>query len=607
MPAAAQLVALLLLPLCAELARREDGRSISLPLHRVAAPTPGFLAERHARRRRLDEAPAGAVASHVHGDLAQNGYFSTVVAIGSPAQVFELIVDTGSGVTAVPCSGCTQCGAHRRFDAHASSTVRPCKGEGCSFSIRYQEGSSYRGEYFDDNFTVGTARHCVSFAFRFGCSSVETGLFRSQGADGIMGLAPRRNTRKTVQDALVEHKMVSDAFSLCIARQEDGGRGFIAFGDALSAQMRERATWTKLIGRGSYLLELRGVQLGPRGRSLGKPQSTLLDSGTTFVYAGRRIFRPLFDALQAVELRDCGLRKGPAPRRDEMCVLPYADGEIVTEAEMAKRLDRCFEPLHFRVGNGTVEAAASSYFYAETSKTARGSLWCLGVFRNQNEQLVLGANVLQNHLVTIDRARGAVGFLPWQCGAEPHLATAASAAAVAARAPPPTCARLDAQLPRVVAPKPAKKPSPAPSEPARASGGGAHSAPLLLHAFRKSADAVRGRPPRGWRISSRAVAAAVFALVLATCLLLALLLVLRAPHDGAKYSPPGEQVERAQCSGCWRCGCSACCEELARDIDDLAEELFEDAPLVPRGPPSASRPAGEAGLADAAASATLTA
>ena len=47
-------------------------------------------------------------------------YYTTRLFIGTPPQEFALIVDTGSTVTYVPCSGCEQCGKHQvRFHFRA--------------------------------------------------------------------------------------------------------------------------------------------------------------------------------------------------------------------------------------------------------------------------------------------------------------------------------------------------------------------------------------------------------------------------------------------------------------------------------------------------------
>ena len=189
--------------------------------------------------------------------LATVGYFSATVCLGTPPRPFELIVDTGSSITSVPCRQCTVCGAHRagrrgRFDERASSTAErtscidpnlgcaSCsRGGGCTYKVEYLEGSSLKGRVLRDtvvlapsnvehdgrancaNATALTATpsrqsaaaaaaasyYCSSTAafasastvrslsaFRartfFGCQTHETGKFREQTADGILGLQP---------------------------------------------------------------------------------------------------------------------------------------------------------------------------------------------------------------------------------------------------------------------------------------------------------------------------------------------------------------------------------------------------------------------------------
>jgi len=40
----------------------------------------------------------------------REGYFYAALALGSPPQLFDVIVDTGSTITYVPCNDCQHCG-----------------------------------------------------------------------------------------------------------------------------------------------------------------------------------------------------------------------------------------------------------------------------------------------------------------------------------------------------------------------------------------------------------------------------------------------------------------------------------------------------------------
>ena len=146
--------------------------------------------------------------------LLADGVYTARVCLGSPAVPFDLVVDTGSFLTAVPCAWCSHCGAHtrgsgRRFEPRQSSMLqlsdcrdgtrvsaianstaarrRACK----EFHVGYAEDSSYRGLLMSDvaylrpanGLAVRTVRH------RFGCVLQEMGQLYDQHVDGILGLA----------------------------------------------------------------------------------------------------------------------------------------------------------------------------------------------------------------------------------------------------------------------------------------------------------------------------------------------------------------------------------------------------------------------------------
>jgi hypothetical protein len=127
--------------------------------------------------------------------------------VGTPPQRQSLIIDTGSHYTAFPCTGCNQCGDHtdKYFSVKDSSTavVPKCKRENCLVSQKYSEGSSWNGYKVVDNFWIG-GEHAdfvagaTNYAMNltFACQTEETGLFRTQLADGIMGMSAAEDTCK---------------------------------------------------------------------------------------------------------------------------------------------------------------------------------------------------------------------------------------------------------------------------------------------------------------------------------------------------------------------------------------------------------------------------
>ena len=127
------------------------------------------------------------------------GTHFSYVYVGTPPQRQSVIVDTGSHYTAFPCTGCSQCGQHTDayWDLKNSSTAKisKCGKDPCSFGQSYSEGSSWKAFKVVDKFWVGGVDvkqldgGDKAIDFMFGCQTSETGLFRTQLADGIMGMA----------------------------------------------------------------------------------------------------------------------------------------------------------------------------------------------------------------------------------------------------------------------------------------------------------------------------------------------------------------------------------------------------------------------------------
>ena len=201
--------------------------SATTPLTFVHADPAGPYSSRHAVAHRLLSNTSG----RMHGNLFSRGYFAANVCLGtgSGRRSFDLIVDTGSQLTALPCRDCSQCGMHMhdvgtvrervgaRFDVKASPTAvalkcgtqpagthcRSCSHNTCGYEQSYTEGSTIRGRLVTDlcHFrAVSGEEHPVRATF--GCQTYESGLFFKQVADGIAGFAPGGMYGPTLFDSL---------------------------------------------------------------------------------------------------------------------------------------------------------------------------------------------------------------------------------------------------------------------------------------------------------------------------------------------------------------------------------------------------------------------
>ena len=165
--------------------------STVLPLQRVSpADLPGS--------RRLDEA---------RGYGHRRNIYYVDVTVGDPGQVQSLIVDTGSSITAFPCTTTCEsggCGEHLdpQFNPEGSKTLdwllcldgrctNGCQDDfpWCTYSISYSEGSSIQGYVFEDLVAAGHPdRGNGKSRALLGCHTRETNLFLTQNPTGIIGL-----------------------------------------------------------------------------------------------------------------------------------------------------------------------------------------------------------------------------------------------------------------------------------------------------------------------------------------------------------------------------------------------------------------------------------
>lgn len=227
-----------------------------------------------------------SVSFPLYGSIHRTAYWFADIFIGSPVpQRQSLIVDTGSSVTAFPCSDCKQqCGKHvdapfnlsisdtrdpvacdatcplcsRSFppirsthnddslhDAGNTNQVHPQAAQ-CAYRVEYTEGSLLAGRWYQDqlwvhqrlpqlNGTVDqiTTNTSARLPIPFGCHARETHLFLKQKASGILGLEP--------ESGYGPQPFVTSVLRSMLSKQLQPKESSSAFAD-LSAMKNQRLT-----------------------------------------------------------------------------------------------------------------------------------------------------------------------------------------------------------------------------------------------------------------------------------------------------------------------------------------------------------------------------
>ncbi|KAH9315061.1 hypothetical protein KI387_023688, partial [Taxus chinensis] len=345
-------------------------------------------------------------------------YYTTRLRIGTPQQEFALIVDSGSTVTYVPCSTCTQCGNHQdpRFQPELSNTYKPVKcGVDCSncdieknqckYERQYAEMSSSSGVLGEDIVSFGDESALRPQRAVFGCENSETGDIYHQHADGIMGLG--RGTL-SIMDQLVQSGVIANSFSLCYGGMGIGGGAMILGAIPPPPEM----VFTKSNPNRSpyYNIQLKGMRVAGNPLPLSRQVfdgkfGTVVDSGTTYAYLPEAAFVAFRDAV----IKHIGSLKridGPDPSYHDIC-FSGAGSDISQLSRKFPHVDLVFEKEQM------LSIAPENYLFQHSK--VHGA-YCLGIFQNgKDPTTLLGGILVRNMLVTYDRSNERIGFWKTNC------------------------------------------------------------------------------------------------------------------------------------------------------------------------------------------------
>jgi hypothetical protein len=414
---------------------------------------------------------------------------------GSPSpQRQTVIVDTGSGVTAFPCSGCRDCGVpnyhiDELFHEDQSTTFRhnTCSDRGdcvadrstcslqksCSITMSYAEGSRWSAyEGIDRCYVAGPheipllggttttdntndkndldPNHASDLAFDliFGCQTVVTGLFKSQLADGIMGMSDSKSTYWA--QMYQAHQIQQKAFSLCFSRPPFAEREGTEAGAMTLGGVDTRLHLTPMVftpaatkagaRSGFFNVRVRRVMLreGPAGESaqslLQNPNQgirvldvsqkvlntggVIVDSGTTDTYWNRGIQAEFNNAFSQITQRKHDNNAWELTH-EELLALPTILFQLESDLEDTNpHIDDAFhtvgmagalDPQH---PSDIILALPPSHYmeYDEESDTYTSRF-----YPTEGRGSVLGANAIMGHDVFFDIDNQRIGWAESSC------------------------------------------------------------------------------------------------------------------------------------------------------------------------------------------------
>lgn len=210
-----------------------------------------------------------------------NAQYFSEISIGTPAQDFKVILDTGSSNLWVPSQSCGSiaCYLHTKYDSSASSTF---KKNDTNFEIRYGSGS-LSGFVSNDVMTIGDIKIKNQ---DFAEATSEPGLAFAFGRfDGIMGLGFDRISVNGIVPPfyqMVNQGLIDDAVFAFYLSDADSDNSEVVFGGIDKSHYTGKITEIPLRRKAYWEVDLDSISFGSETAEL-ESTGVILDTGTSLI------------------------------------------------------------------------------------------------------------------------------------------------------------------------------------------------------------------------------------------------------------------------------------------------------------------------------------
>ena len=226
------------------------------------------------------------------------------ISIGTPAQQFTTIFDTGSSNLWVPSSTCKSpaCFDHRKYD-HTKSSTYSTKDQGKTVTIKYGSGD-VSGPAAVDTVRIGGLE---ATGFQFAEMTKESLNFFVARFDGILGFGFKRisvDGFPTIVEALnTQGKLKTNSFSFYLTNQPGAAGSALVLGGVDPKYHTGDFTYHKLKAETYWLIELGAVAIG--STTVAKSVNGIVDTGTSVIVGSEDIVQKIQAVIGSGKEIDC--------------------------------------------------------------------------------------------------------------------------------------------------------------------------------------------------------------------------------------------------------------------------------------------------------------
>jgi len=386
-----------------------------------------------AGRRLLSK--ADAIPLHAYGGRLQNRHgggheFSLAITLAG-GQEFDLIMDTGSPITYLPCLGCSpeSCGYHEHqyYDWRLSKDFRVLNVStnaadaaycdampishgvsnstlgACIFDISYVDGARGGGYMVEDMVAVGDELSPAKMIFGCGGMKQADGSYMRQ--DGMAGFS-RGNTAFHTQLAKAG---VIDAHVFGFCSEGSGtDTAMLSLGRYNFGRNLAQLSYTRMVDNRWLSVRTMSWKLGETTIAGSSNVVTVLDSGTTLVYLPSVMFQDFMTQLATqVTTKHPEIELFEDAAIGGYCFIP--ETTVLTaniRREWFPKLTIAYDP------DIKLILPPENYLYSHPYVP---HTFCVGMRQSDDDTILLGQQTLRNTFVEYDLENNRVGMVVAEC------------------------------------------------------------------------------------------------------------------------------------------------------------------------------------------------
>ncbi|XP_032377848.1 renin [Etheostoma spectabile] len=315
-------------------------------------------------------------------------YFGEI-SIGSPAQMFNVVFDTGSANLWVPSQSCspfsTACYTHNRYDASKSRTYVE---NGTGFSIQYASGN-VRGFLSEDVVVVGGIPVVQVFAEATSLSAMP---FIFAKFDGVLGMGYPNvaidGITPVFDRIMSQHVLKEQVFSVYYSRDpKHSPGGELVLGGTDPNYYTGNFNYMDTREMGKWEVTMKGVSVGMEMMFCAEGCTAVIDTGSSYITGPASSVSTLMQAIGA-QLDESGYKVNC----DTVKLLPSVTFHLGGQEYSLTQEDYILWQSHIKGDVCTVT------FRGLDVPPPTGPIW------------ILGANFIARYYTEFDRRNNRIGF-----------------------------------------------------------------------------------------------------------------------------------------------------------------------------------------------------